>query len=149
MRACIVTLAAAIAVFSACRSDAPEAVNPPDVFVAFPNLALPPGGRIVARGGGADATELTIQSPGSIDAVSGYFREYLSQEPWRLVSDSKDRSGTVVLYGESAKRPMWIRLRSIDGGVETILTGGVPGYDTTFARKQTDARDTTNTLRPR
>ena len=60
-----------------------------------------------------------------------------------------DTAGTVQLYGESPTRPMWIRLRTIDGGVETILIGAVPGYDTTFARKQADTRDTTNTLRPR
>ena len=149
MRTFLVTIAAAAAVVSGCRSDAPEAVTPPDVFVAFPNLTMPPGGRLVSRGGGADAVELTIHSPGSLESVAGYFREYLSRNPWRLVSDAKSGDGGVVLYGESDKRPIWVRLRAIDGGVETVMTGGVPGYDTTFARKAADTRDTTNTLGPR
>ena len=149
MRRYIVTLAAVAVVASACGSEAREEVKPPDVMLAFPNLTVPPGGRFVSRGGGADATELTIHSPGSLEGVSNYFREYLSQPGWRLVSDTKDTAGTVQLYGESPTRPMWIRLRTIDGGVETVLIGAVPGYDTTFARKQADARDTTNPLRPR
>jgi hypothetical protein len=149
MRTFIVTIAAAAVVASACGSESRDKVEPPDVLVAFPNLTVPPGGRFVSRGGGADATELTIHSPGSLEAVSNYFREYLSQPGWRLISDTKDTAGTVQLYGESPTRPMWIRLRTIDGGVETILIGAVPGYDTTFARKQADTRDTTNTLRPR
>ena len=149
MRTFIVTIAAAAVVASACGSESRDKVEPPDVLVAFPNLTVPPGGRFVSRGGGADATELTIHSPGSLEAVSNYFREYLSQPGWRLISDTKDTAGTVQLYGESPTRPMWIRLRTIDGGVETILIGAVPGYDTTFARMQADARDTTNTLRPR
>ncbi len=148
MRTFLVTLVAAVAVATACGSDAP-AVKPPDMMTAFPNLTLPPGGRFVARGGGADAAELVIHSPGSVEVESTYYREYLSKAPWRLVSDTKGPVGTVLLYGESETRPMWVRLREIDGGVESILTGGVPGYDTTYARKAADTRDTTNTLRPR
>jgi hypothetical protein len=141
----VVALAAAS---SACKSDR-ETVQPPDVMLAFPNLTVPPGGRFVSRGGGADATQLTVHAPGTLEGVSNYFREYLSQPGWRLVSDSKDSAGGVLLYGETPTRPMWIRLTAIDGGVEAVMTGAVPGYDTTFARKQADARDTTNTLRPR
>ena len=142
-------LAALAVAATGCGSETRDEVEPPDVLVAFPNLTVPPGGRFVSRGGGHDATELTIHSPGSLEGVSNYFREYLSQPGWRLISDTKDSAGTVQLYGESPTRPMWIRLRTIDGGVETILIGAVPGYDTTFARKQADTRDTTNTLRPR
>ena len=149
MRPYIVLLAALAVAVTGCGSEARDEVEPPDVLVAFPNLTVPPGGRFVARGGGHDATELTIHSPGSLEGVSNYFREYLSQPGWRLISDTKDSAGTVQLYGESPTRPMWIRLRTIDGGVESILIGAVPGYDTTFARKQADTRDTTNTLRPR
>lgn len=149
MRTIILSAAVVIAAVSACRSDAPEAVTPPDVFTAFPNLTLPPGGRFVSRGGGADATQLTIHSPGTLQSVATYFREYLSQPGWRLVGDTQDSTGSVQLYAEGPSRPMWVRLRTIDGGVETVLTGAVPGYDTSYARKMKDARDTTNTLRPR
>ena len=148
MRSSIAVIVAALAAVSACDAK-PEPVTPPDFAAAFPNLPLPPGGRLVTRTGGTDALQLTFRSPGTLEGVADYFRDALSRPGWRLVSDTKDSIGTVQLYAEGPKAPMWVRVQAVEGEIESVMTGAVPGADTTFARKQSDVRDTTNTLRPR
>ena len=141
-------VAVALLALAACRSE-PERVEPPSLGEALPSLPLPPNAKLISSGGSADAAQLVLQTPAPVDGVAEYYRSAMSAPGWRLLGDTKDSAGAYTLYGEGPTRPMWVRVRSLGSGTEVTITGAVPGMDTTFARKQADTRDTTNTLMPR
>lgn len=148
MRLSHAVVAAALLALSACRSE-PERVEPPSLGEALPSLPLPPGAKLISSGGSVDAAQLVLQTPAPAEGVAEYYRGAMSAPGWRLIGDTKDSTGAYTLYGEGPTRPMWVRVRTLGSGTEVTITGAVPGMDTTFARKQADTRDTTNTLMPR
>ena len=148
MRPCHLVVAAALLALSACGSDR-DRVEPPALGDALPSIPMPPNSKLISSGGGVDAAQLVINTSAPVEGVADFYRSHLSQSGWRLVSDTRDSAGVYTLYGEGPERPMWVRVRPIETGTEVTLTGAVPGMDTTFARKMTDTRDTTNTLTPR
>jgi len=64
--------------------------------------------------------------------VAAWFRQALKLNGWTLQSDLTGRDGTVTLYAEQAKRPLWITLKANVGGPGTTYTviGGIVGGDT-------------------
>ena len=135
---------------AACESAPPPPGDLPEFGEAFPNLPIPPDGELVSQQGNTDALQLVFESPHAADAVAGLYREQLGAEPWRLVSDTRDTLGTIVLFAEGPKRPLWVRISAADSGRSRIeLNGAVPGRDTTYARERKAAADTTNQMRPR
>ena len=148
MRTSHALLAALFLLPAACKGE-PEQSEPADIMVAIPQMILPPNATFVSRAGSQDAAEVTFSTPVPVGAVADFYRGQLSRQGWRLESDTKDSAGTVMLYAEGATRPMWVSVRAVDSLTHVTITGAVPGMDTTFARKQADTRDTTNTLTPR
>jgi hypothetical protein len=112
----------------ACKSE-PRAPEPPSAFAVFPNLPLPPSAQLVSRAGSEDALQIRLLSPGTVEKVTGYYRDVLSKAPWRLVSDVKDPDGTVVLYAEQDGPPIWVRIwpTSDKEGTMVELAGAVVG----------------------
>ena len=111
----------------ACRSQPRDSQPPPPAFAkAFSNLPLPRDPELVARGGGADALQLTVHSPAGVDEVTEYYRTVLSNAPWRLVSDRKNPDGSTMLYAEHNGPPLWVRIWKLgDRGTMVELTGAV------------------------
>jgi hypothetical protein len=98
----------------------------PDVTKAFSNLPLPPNPELVSRAGGSDALQLTVFSPTDFDRVVEFYRNTLSGEHWRLVSDKKNSDGSIVLYAEQNGPPLWVRIWKLgDRGTMVELTGAV------------------------
>jgi hypothetical protein len=128
------TLLAGLAL--ACGSE-PRAPKPPELAAAFPNLALPPDAKLVSRAGGADALQLTLESPADMDLILNYYRSVLSTGNWRLVSDIKNSDGSVALYAEQDGPPMWVRVWKPKGQLATMvqLTGAVAAKDSTKRSK--------------
>ena len=108
----------AILALVACKDKAPET---PKVSQVFPNLPLPPNASIVSRSGGSDALQLTLRSPVKAKDVESYYRAILSKNGWRLVNDMRDRDGSVVLFAEQDGPPLWVRIKSTDDSVATIV----------------------------
>jgi hypothetical protein len=110
----------------ACGSES-RAPKPPRLGEAFSNLPLPPSPELVSHSGGADALQLTVHSPGEMAQILTYYRKILSTGNWRLVSDMKNRDGSVVLYAEQNGPPMWVRIWQATGqpGTMVQLTGAV------------------------
>ncbi len=115
------------ALLLACGADQPEPPKPPTAAVALPNLPLPPNAEFVARSGGSDALQLTLRSPVPAEKVADYYRAVLRRGRWRLVADSKDAEGSVVLYAEQDGPPLWVRVSPADHGSGSViqLTGAV------------------------
>ena len=91
------------------------------VSEVFPNLPLPPQASVVSRRGGPEALQLTFMSAAKAKDVETYYRAVLSKNGWRLVNDMRDRDGSVVLFAEQNGPPLWVRIRSTDDSVATMV----------------------------
>jgi hypothetical protein len=147
----LVPLLGLVLLTAGCQRDRPEPVNPPTVGEAFPTVLMPPGGSISAQNASQDALQMTFLTPQPVDRVAAYYRHQFSQAGWVIVSDLADSAGAVDIHvnWEQSGQPMWVRISKAPGGTQVDLIGAVPGRDTTFARKQREARDSSNVLRPR
>lgn len=120
----------------ACGSESARP-KPPQLGEAFPNLPLPPQPELISHTGSADALQLTLRSPKEMDWILEYYRSMLGSGNWRLVSDIKNRDGSVVLYAEQNGPPMWVRIWKPTGQSGTMiqLTGAVVAKDSTKRAK--------------
>jgi hypothetical protein len=120
----------------ACGSES-RAPKPPELSTVLPNLALPPDAKLISRAGSADVLQLTLQTPADTDVVLNYYRRVLSTGNWRLVSDVKNRDGSVALYAEQNGPPMWVRIWKLKDqpGAMVQLTGAVVAKDATKRSK--------------
>jgi hypothetical protein len=93
----------------------------PKVSQVFPNLPLPPQATVVSRSGSRDALQITLMSPAKVVDVETYYRQTLRKNGWRLVNDMRDRDGSVVLLAEQDGPPLWVRIKSTDDSVATVV----------------------------
>ena len=108
----------AVLALVACTDKGPQT---PKVSEVFPNLPLPPNARVMSQRGGSDALQLTLMSPVKAKDVESYYRAMLSKNGWRLVNDMRDQDGSVVLLAEQDGPPLWVRIKSTDDSVATIV----------------------------
>jgi hypothetical protein len=100
-----------------CRDKPPEMAKISEVF---PNLPLPPAASLVSREGSADALKLTLMAKARPAMVEAYYRDALSsRNGWRLVSDTRDADGALVLLAQQDGPPLWVRIQSTDDSVMT------------------------------
>jgi hypothetical protein len=112
-----------------CRDKPPEMAKVSEVF---PNLPLPPAASLVSREGSADALKLTLMAKARPATVEAYYRDALSsRNGWRLVSDTRDAEGAVVLLAQQNGPLLWVRIQSTDDSMVTkvelagaLLSGG-------------------------
>jgi hypothetical protein len=111
---------AAVAVLAlvACKDSESKMARISDVF---PNLPLPPQASVVSQSGGADALQLTLMSAAKAKDVEAYYRALLGKNGWRLVNDMRDRDGSVALLAERNGQPLWVRIKSTDDSVATMV----------------------------
>src|SRR5688572_7819 len=123
----------------ACGSE-PRGPKPPTLEAAFSHLPLPPEPELVSQAGGADVLQLTVHSSGTLSEVTSYYRNFLSSGNWRLVSDTQNPDGSLVLYAEQSGPPMWVRIwkPSDRSGTMVQLTGAVIPKDTVKLRTKSD-----------
>jgi hypothetical protein len=100
-----------------CRDKPPEMAKVSEVF---PNLPLPPAASLVSREGSADALKLTLMTKARAVDVEAYYRDALSsRNGWRLVSDTRDAEGALVLLAQQNGPALWVRIQSTDDSVMT------------------------------
>ena len=100
-----------------CRDKPPEMAKVSEVF---PNLPLPPAASLVSREGSPDALKLTLVAKASPAVVEAFYRDALSsRNGWRLVSDTRDAEGAVVLLAQQDGPPLWVRILSTGDSVIT------------------------------
>jgi hypothetical protein len=108
----------AILALVACKDKGPQT---PKVSQVFPNLPLPPNASVVSRSGGADALQITLMSSAKAKDVETYYRAMLSKNGWRLMNDMRDKDGSVVLFAERNGPPLWVRIKSTDDSMATLV----------------------------
>ena len=123
----------AVLALVACKDKGPQS---PKVSQVFPNLPLPPNASVVSRRGGTDALQITLISSAKVKDVEAYYRATLSKNGWRLMNDMRDRDGSVVLFAEQDGPPLWVRIKSTDDSVATMVElAGAVLADTTKRAK--------------
>lgn len=116
--------AAAVVALLGCADKAPK---PPSASKALPHLPLPPNPTLVSKDGGADVLRITVRSPAKPAEVEAFYRRVFSGRGWRLVKQTTDKSGAVILLAEQKGPPLWVRIRSTPDSTATLvdLTGAV------------------------
>ena len=100
-----------------CRDKPQEMAKVSEVF---PNLPLPPAASLVSREGSADALKLTLMAQARPAMVEAYYRDALSsRNGWRLVGDTRDAEGALVLLAQQNGPSLWVRIQSTDDSVMT------------------------------
>jgi hypothetical protein len=108
----------AVLALVACKDKGPQTAKVSEVF---PRLPLPPQATVVSRSGSPDALQLTLMSSAKVKDVEAYYRATLTKNGWRLVNDMRDRDGSVVLLAERDGPPLWVRIKSTDDSVATMV----------------------------
>jgi hypothetical protein len=114
----------------------PVVRNPLEVL---PNIAMPPGGQVLASEGGEEAASLLISTPVTVDSVVGFYRDVLSKPPYRLINESVNAKIT-SFYVEQDGPPMWLTVEGLEAGGTLIrMSGAVTAADSSRRRPATPA----------
>jgi hypothetical protein len=87
-----------------------------------------PRSSMVSASAGEEAAQLVMSSPDSVSVIAKWFVQTLTLNKWDVQRNITDRSGTVTIYAEQDKRPLWLTLRPNVGGPGTTYTmiGAIP-----------------------
>ena len=81
-----------------------------------------PRSTMVSVSAGEEAAQLVMSSPDSVAVVARWFVGALGMNHWDVKRNLKDANGTVTIYAEQNKRPLWLTLRPNVGGPGTTYT---------------------------
>lgn len=87
----------------------------------IPNLPIPPNSDIISREGSEEALLLKFRSELPPERIAAYYREILSRDPWRLVSDNQQPDGTIALYAEQKGPPLWVTISKASGATGSVV----------------------------
>jgi len=81
-----------------------------------------PRSTMVSVSAGEEAAQLVLSSPDSVEVVAKWFVRALGLNNWDVQRNITDKNGTVTIYAEQNKRPLWLTLRPNVGGPGTTYT---------------------------
>ena len=81
-----------------------------------------PRSTMVGISAGEEAAQLVMSSPDSVAVVARWFVRALGMNNWEVKRNLTDANGTVTIYAEQNKRPLWLTLRPNVGGPGTTYT---------------------------
>jgi len=92
-----------------------------------------PRSTLVGVSAGQDAAQVTFTTPTPLPSVAAWYREALKLNGWQVRTDQAMADGSVAIYADSGRRPLWITLRPNAGapGTTYTLVGAMLGADTT------------------
>jgi hypothetical protein len=81
-----------------------------------------PGSSVVSISAGSDAAQVDLSTAAAVQDVAAWYRQALPLNGWAIHSDAADQSGSVTIYADKGKRPLWITLRPNVGGSGSTYT---------------------------
>jgi hypothetical protein len=92
-----------------------------------------PRSTLVGVSAGQDAAQVTLTTPAQLSSVAAWYREALKLNGWQVRTDQAMADGSIAIYADSGRRPLWITLRPNAGapGTTYTLVGAILGADTT------------------
>ncbi len=108
----------------ACQRDrAPESQQDRE-FAAnvLHGVLMYPQSSVVNVNRGSDAAQVTFSAPAPVSVVATWYRQMLRLNGWDLQNDAVMKDGSVAILALQGQRPLWITLKSSDGGSSTTYT---------------------------
>ena len=81
-----------------------------------------PQSSVVGVNGGSDAAQVTLSAPAPVGVVATWYRQVLRLNGWDLQNDGVTSDGSVAIFAQQGKRPLWITLKANAGGQSTTYT---------------------------
>ena len=81
-----------------------------------------PRSTVVRVSAGQDAAQATLATAAPVTDVATWYRQMLRLNGWDLRSDGVMTDGSVSIYAEKGRRPLWITLQATAGGSGTTYT---------------------------
>jgi hypothetical protein len=81
-----------------------------------------PRSSLVSVSAGNEAAELAFSSPAAVADVAQWYRQMLVLNGWEVTSDIAQADGSVSMYAQKNKQPLWLTLRPNVGGPGTSYT---------------------------
>jgi len=106
------------------------------VAQSLQGILVYPRSQVVSMSSGDSAGQLVLSSPAAPDTVAKWFRGMLTTNHWALQSDARQPDGSILMYAERGRRPLWISIQETSGapGTSYTVTGAIVGsVDSTAA----------------
>ena len=81
-----------------------------------------PQSTLVSLSAGDDAAELSFSSPAAAVDVAQWYRRALAANGWEVKTDQVGHDGSISMYAEQGKRPLWLTMRPNTGGPGSTYT---------------------------
>ena len=81
-----------------------------------------PQSSVVSVARGSDAAQATFSAPAPVQTVATWYRQVLRLNGWDLQNDAVMNDGSVAIFAQQGKRPLWITLKATPGGSGTTYT---------------------------
>jgi hypothetical protein len=81
-----------------------------------------PQSSVVSVARGADAAQATLSTAAPVQTVATWYRQMLRLNGWELQNDGVTNDGSVAIFAQQGKRPLWITLKANPGGSGTTYT---------------------------
>jgi hypothetical protein len=96
-----------------------------------------PRSTLVGVSAGQDAAQATFTTPEPLPRVAAWYREALKLNGWQVRTDQAMADGSIAIYADSGRRPLWVTLRPNAGapGTTYTLVGAMLGADTSKAQR--------------
>jgi len=126
-----------VVVVAACERTGERAVEREQAGEAFKGLVAYPRSTLVSVTGGGDAAQVVLTTAASAQDVATWYRQVLRLNGWELRADAVLNDGSISIYADSGKRPLWVTIKANVGGPGTTysLIGPVPRLDTAAAQR--------------
>jgi hypothetical protein len=81
-----------------------------------------PQSSVVSVARGTDVAQATLSTAAPVQTVATWYRQMLRLNGWELQNDAVMNDGSVAIYAQQGKRPLWITLKANPGGSGTTYT---------------------------
>jgi hypothetical protein len=115
-------LLVALSICLACDRPAEQTKEREFAAKLLQGLLAYPRSTLVTVTAGQDAAQVTLSAPAPAAEVSKWYREMLRLNGWDLQNDAVANDGSVTIYAEKGRRPLWIMLTAEAGGAGTRYT---------------------------
>ncbi|HUL49991.1 MAG TPA: hypothetical protein VLT79_08265 [Gemmatimonadales bacterium] len=110
-----------LAVCVACDRPAEQKQDRQFAARVMEGLLAYPRSSLVNISTGTDAAQVTLTAPEPAAKVAEWYRQVLRLNGWDLQNDATGADGSMTIYAEKGRRPLWIMLRP-DGPAATRYT---------------------------
>ena len=116
------TLLLVVGLCAAC--DRPAARHEEREFAAkvLSGLLAYPQSSVVSVSAGPEAAQVTLSTAAPVSEVATWYRQTLRLNGWDLQNDAVMSDGSLAIFAEQGKRPLWITLKASAGGTGTTYT---------------------------